>query len=245
MFVTDDLFYSRMHKTASTSVCKWLLMNYGGQNHWIHPVTGEYYMGHIHVRYLPEELFEGRVIFSTVRDPLMWYVSWYLNMVESRHSEAVRGYLSRWVKSADVGWSHFKQVLHGATHPSYVVFDRIISEWEVGRPMWGQAMSGCGVWSWHTREFIGRSQYLVDVAYLNCGLNMMMKSMGQTALIPAPRLNVRVERSEGDYPSDRLQWYDEDMLRWVEEADGTLALELDMDISTGIMSRPCVRRDYV
>ena len=85
------------------------------EHYLIHELGGTIYPdlpGHAPALQIPEHVRKGKILFGTVRDPLSWYVSWYVHALSSPQSQ-------KRLLVFGAGNTDFESVLRGALFPRY------------------------------------------------------------------------------------------------------------------------------
>lgn len=218
--VTDKLVYWHMPKTGGMYVYKIMGLlrhpNPGGYRR----ITGP--RRHGRITEIPQGVLQKRTLFATVRDP--W--SWYLSLYQMANSGADKTELSQYGN----GDPSFRSVLYGMTHPLDVkemplrfggVFQQHPEEQEAALNDF--LSSGLGLCSWTFRYVYGRparpSIYL-DTAQLTEGMaDLLTRPVEEISHVP--RENCATHRPHSAF-EDPASLYDEEMKKWVAEADAPL-----------------------
>lgn len=166
--------------------------------------------------------------FGTIRDPWTWYCSLYrYAFLNKPNIENLRVW--------GEGSIAFKDVLHGWTHLSSASYPQTIGV--VFQPVHPRPFeetlrqSQVGFWSFtagyfygngysiHEPEFEWMVRTLLDMHKLKADLEALM---GEPITVePDRNASAHIETPMGARPY--RDWYDEEMLEWVEKADGALA----------------------
>lgn len=167
---------------------------------------------HCSISDIPADIQEGRLLFGTIRDPWSWYYSWY---IQAKGVAWSKDRLAEYGQGDD----SFRAVLYGATHPRDIPGVR-------ERPglFWGPrviddsfADGTVGLYSWSAKkvyEDLSDVQVLVDMAQMHEGL----EELTDRVELVAPPTN------RGNYtwrPMSEI-YLDDDMVRWVADADKAL-----------------------
>ncbi|MFH1570925.1 MAG: hypothetical protein ABIL09_23225 [Gemmatimonadota bacterium] len=177
------------------------------------------------------ELFEGRQVVGTIRNPWTWYCSLYVHAVNGSFNHRFL------LKVYGRGSLRFKDVLFGMTHPWELPFvpdhqpgviwpllDDTLMDFhrgEVGLAAW------CARYSYGTNVIeVADSEWLADTFLATDRLNeavALLLEMPFEVIDASPPHNVRGSargffRGAPDY----ADWYDSESVRWVQESDRLL-----------------------
>ncbi len=175
----------------------------------------------------------GREVIISVRDPWTWYGSLYLH---GCHLPANRARLARYGR----GSTDFKDVLFGLTHPCKEVVPEVpLAITNIGRARRSAFCEGSeGLYSWHFRDMgfaeipmpggQTRSSWLPTVHLRQASLSADFDAFFGTETAAEPPQNHHLRPPDVKTPAGPYrEWYDAEMLSWVEEADGEMAAFLD------------------
>lgn len=214
---TNNLVYWHMPKTGGMSVYKYLRAHGEGYA----SVNGV--RRHDRASKIPSSIFTKRCLFGTVRDPWSWYTSLYQHA-----SSDPRGFKSLGLFGG--GSIDFKRVLFGMTHPLEIIetpvhfgiaFD--FQKGEEEQALHDFMGSGLGLCSWVFRWVYGRParpEVFVDTHQLTDGLSQLL-FCDESELKKIGAQNRSEHRPKTHIPRPS-ELYDEEMIRWVLEADRPL-----------------------
>jgi hypothetical protein len=171
---------------------------------------------------------KGRKVVISVRHPLTWYGSLFMH---AANSPGGRSHLSVY----GAGDPHFKAVLHGMTHPTaQVVSGRPFIITGTGRDQRSDFLrSGGGLYAFHFR-FLGcvEGRWAPTVLLRQEFLRRDFDALVGGDSSEAPNLHAGIRPPGVLVPSGPYrEWYDDEMLGWVEAADGEMAATLGYDVS--------------
>lgn len=152
---------------------------------------------------------DGRLSLSNVRDPWSWYASWYLHSRDQRNP---------WLQEYGRGSLAFKDVLFGVTHPDKVNPRKLGGYWP--DPYFDE------VQIWKARN-LGLCTYAfdymwggaVDISIPTDRLREGMSVLLDRDLSQEPFRNAHREHS------NYRQFYTDEMIRWVKDADRSLIFQ--------------------
>ena len=161
---------------------------------------------------VPPTWREGRVVIGTMRDPWSWYASWHAHALSRPECRAE---LMAW----GGGSTDLRAVLEGVTrdrrrapgHPGVI--------WpEMGQ---GDLLVGSGLWTSALRWSYGQGEEWGTEILLDCAqLHRAAGGLGLSDL--PPPINTAEEKGR----TYTLDGWDEEMVEWVDIADGPLARAL-------------------
>lgn len=215
--VTDTVAYWHMPKTGGMYVYK-ILQQMPGYRRIIGPRR------HGPISEIPRGAVQNRTLFGTVRDPWSWYLSVYQMANSGVDGEAL--------------WSHygngdpsFRAALYGMTHPLDVDgglprrFGGVytVPEAEHEGATHNFLGSGLGLCSWTFRYVYGRParpSVFIDTAQLTQGMaDLLTRPVEEISHIPKENCATHRPHSALEDPASL---YDEEMKKWVAEADAPL-----------------------
>lgn len=172
---------------------------------------------------LPIEMWEGRTVVATVRDPWTWYAAWYAHCMRSGANKSVRKYGLNFRSVLGHLTGHLNHVVQepsrrsilwgpnkpfGASCPWYDPETEGFATWAV---KWTHQINGMelgGLW----KPDILMATDRLDEALIELGLT----NTTHEPYNPNPKLPTVREQGWWDRYAD---WYDEEMVEWVYEAD--------------------------
>ena len=187
----------------------------------------------------PDEL-AGRTLIGNVRDPWSWYCSWY------QHSRIAGDAAVNDLRTWGGGSIEWRDVLRGVTrgarspHGIGVILripqpHRSDARAALARHHWGLA-SWLATWcygasdSWRRGPVLARwgVPEFVHTSRLAEGLSALL-GVPLDELSAFERANTRWHRADQQYgPADYRDWYDDEMMAWVQAADGWYAEALSL-----------------
>lgn len=227
MIITDNYIFVNLPKTGTV----WT-------THALKAVTKSKRICQTHdpISKCPEEYFSNRKIVGNVRNPLSWYVSLYCHGGISWKGK------NKGLLSYGQGTQEWKKVLWGMTHlseiepiePFGVVWHPDITKEQVKESKVGLCtLLHHYMYGKDGLDIALRTEYLPSDLYIKCGINALDR----------PPLNIRHDidgrkRVPEPYgPKDYLEWYDDEMLQWVEDADGPLRVWVSGGATIGKISQ--------